>query len=117
MSLTRILDPELFLGVIVAGIRFSRYDASHPGLESKGLWVLTTSELAQFESKRDHAKQSMLSWGEFLGLLFSFLTRRVPFLLLVCGPNMCGARDPRCNCYKTFVFPFKMVWYQDREFS
>ncbi|KAH0867138.1 LOW QUALITY PROTEIN: hypothetical protein HID58_074160 [Brassica napus] len=46
MSLARILDSELFLGVIVAGNRFSRYDASYLGLESKGLWVLTTSELA-----------------------------------------------------------------------
>ncbi|KAF3539658.1 hypothetical protein F2Q69_00023813 [Brassica cretica] len=110
MSLARILDHELFLGVIVTGIRFSRYDASHSGLESKGLWVLTTSELARFESKRDHAKRSMLSRGEFLGLLFSFLTHRVPFLLLVSGPNTCGARDPCCNCYKTFVFPFKVVW-------
>ncbi|KAH0903149.1 hypothetical protein HID58_042652, partial [Brassica napus] len=67
--LARILDPELFLGVIVAGIRFSRYDASYLGLESKGLWVSTTSELARFESKGDHAKRSMLGWGEFLGLL------------------------------------------------
>ena len=110
MSLARILDPKLFLGVIVAGIRFSRYDASYLGLESKGLRVLTTSELARFEFKRDHAKRPMLSRGEFLGLLLPFLTRRVPFLLLVSGPNTCGAQDPHCNCYKTFVFPFKVVW-------
>ena len=110
MSLARILDPELFLGVIVAGIRFYRYDALYLGLESKGLWILTTSELARFESKRDHAKRSMLSRGEFPGLLFSFPTFRVPFLLLVSGPNACGAWDPCCNCYETFVFPFKVVW-------
>ncbi|WZZ65728.1 hypothetical protein YC2023_077098 [Brassica napus] len=46
VNLVRVLGPELFLEVIVTGIRLSRYDASRLDLESKGLWVLTTSGLA-----------------------------------------------------------------------
>ncbi|KAH0873503.1 hypothetical protein HID58_070865 [Brassica napus] len=46
VNLVRFLGPELFLEVIVMGIRLSRYDASCLDLESKGLWVLTTFGLA-----------------------------------------------------------------------